>query len=115
MAFLMAYTAFVSAEQFTTQDRERIVRLETNVEAGTASIQRQLDDIKSFMFWGFGVLFGGMGILIGFVIWDRRTALEPVAIKTRELLEKEEKLERALKEYAKKEPKLAAILRSLNL
>ena len=74
MAFLMAYTAFVSAEQFTTQDRERIVRLETNVEAGTASIQRQLDDIKSFMFWGFGVLFGGMGILIGFVIWDRRTA-----------------------------------------
>ena len=41
--------------------------------------------------------------------------LEPVAIKTRELLEKEEKLERALKEYAKKEPKLAAILRSLNL
>jgi len=115
MAFLMAYTAFVSAEQFTTQDRERIVRLETNVEAGTVSIQRQLDDIKSFMFWGFGVLFGGMGILIGFVIWDRRTALEPVAIKTRELLEREEKLERALREYAKKEPKLAAILRSLNL
>ena len=83
MAFLIAYTAFVSAEQFTTQDRERIVRLETNVETGTASIQRQLDDIKSFMFWGFGVLFGGMGILIGFVIWDRRTALEPVAIKNR--------------------------------
>ena len=111
----MAYTVFASAEQFTTQDRERIVRLETNVETGTASIQRQLDDIKSFMFWGFGVLFGGMGILIGFVIWDRRTALEPVAIKSRELLEREEKLERALKEYAKKEPKLAAILRSLNL
>ncbi len=114
-AFLMAYTVFASAEQFTTQDRERIVRLETNVETGTASIQRQLDDIKSFMFWGFGVLFGGMGILIGFVIWDRRTALEPVSIKTSMLLEREEKLERALKEYAKKEPRLAAILRSLNL
>ena len=45
------------------------------------------DDLKALILWGFGILFGGMGLLIGFVIWDRRTALEPVAKKYRELEE----------------------------
>ncbi len=96
-ASIMAGTAIAAPDQFTTQDRERLVRLEASVEAGTASFRRQLDDVKSFMFWGFGVLFGGMGLLIGFVIWDRRTALEPIATKKRELFEREERPERALK------------------
>ncbi|MBI5187623.1 MAG: hypothetical protein HZA07_00900, partial [Nitrospirae bacterium] len=74
-----------------------------------------ISDLKTFMLWGFGILFGGMGILIGFVIWDRRTALSPVVRKNRELEEREELLEKALKEYAKVEPKLAEILKSLKL
>lgn len=56
------------------------------------------DDLKAFMLWGFGIIFSGIGILIGFVLWDRRTAVEPVAKKLREVQEKEEKLEKALKE-----------------
>jgi len=51
------------------------------------SFQRQIDDLRTFLLWGFGILFGGMGLLIGFVIWDRRTALEPVAKKCRALEE----------------------------
>lgn len=35
------------------------------------------------MLWGFGILFGGMGILIGLVIWDRRIDLSPGIRKTR--------------------------------
>ena len=30
---------------------------------------------------GFGILFSGMGILIGLVMWDRRTAISPVQKK----------------------------------
>ena len=114
------------AEEFTQKDRERLIRLETKVEEGQKTLQRQItdlkvdtqrqtDDLKTLILWGFGILFGGMGLLIGFVIWDRRTALEPVAKKYKELEEEGEKYKRALKEYAKVEPKLAEILRALNL
>jgi len=114
------------AEEFTQKDRERLIRLETKVEEGQKALQRQItdlkvdtqrqtDDLKVLILWGFGILFGGMGLLIGFVIWDRRTALEPVAKKYRELEEQGEKYNKALKEYAMVEPKLAEILRSLNL
>ena len=107
--------ALSQAEEFTQKDRERLIRLETKVEEGQKALQRQTDDLRTLILWGFGILFGGMGLLIGFVIWDRRTALEPVARKYRELEEQGEKYNRALKEYAKVEPKLAEILRSLNL
>lgn len=117
---------FSQAEEFTQKDRERLIRLETKVEEGQKALQRQItdlkvdtqrqtDDLKTLILWGFGILFGGMGLLIGFVIWDRRTALEPVAKKYRELEEQGEKYDKALKEYARVEPKLAEILRSLNL
>ena len=113
-------------EEFTQKDRERLIRLETKVEEGQKALQRQItdlkvdtqrqtDDLRTLILWGFGILFGGMGLLIGFVIWDRRTALEPVAKKYKELEEQGEKYKRALKEYAKAEPKLAEILRYLNL
>jgi len=114
------------SEEFTQKDREILIRLETKAEEGQKALQRQIDDLKDatekriddlriLLLWGFGILFGGMGILIGFVIWDRRTALEPVAKKYRELEEEGEKYKKALKEYAKVEPKLAEVLKSLNL
>ena len=43
------------------------------------------NDLQGFMLWGFGVLFSGMFILIGFILWDRRTTLAPVARETKEL------------------------------
>lgn len=79
------------------------------------SINQRIDTLQTFMLWGFGILFGGMGILIGFVIWDRRTALAPAIAKNRELEERGEKVEKALKEYAKVEPRLGEILKSLKL
>ena len=57
---------------FTQEDRDRIIRLEVAIEY----MQMQINDIKTFMLWGFGILFGGMGILIGFVLWDRLTPLD---------------------------------------
>ena len=53
--------------------------------------------------------------MIGFVIWDRRTALAPAIRKNRELEEREERLEKALREYARKEPALAEALRNVGL
>jgi len=121
---------------FTQEDRDRIIRLEeglksvnqriddTNkrLEEGLKSVNQRIDDInkridelRDFLLWGFGLLFGGMGLLIGFVLWDRRTALAPAIRKNKELEEREEKLERALKKLAEKDPKVAEILKDLGL
>lgn len=119
MLFTSNALAIERAERIT--DREIIESLANirgdikALDAGQKALQKQIDDLRTLILWGFGILFGGMGILIGFVIWDRRTALSPVIRKNRELEEKEELLEKALKEYAKVEPKLAEILKSLRL
>ena len=103
-----ALSAYARDISFTQEDRDRIIRL----EEGQKSLQRQIDDLKistqrqfdnlyTLILWGFGILFGGMGILIGFVLWDRRTALAPAIKKNKELEERGDLLERALKEFAK--------------
>ncbi|MDP3017834.1 MAG: hypothetical protein Q8N70_12290 [Deltaproteobacteria bacterium] len=117
-----ALSAYARDVSFSQEDRERIIRL----EEGQKSLQRQIDDLKTstqrqfdnlytLILWGFGILFGGMGILIGFVIWDRRTALAPAIKKNKELEERGDLLERALKEFAKQEPRLAEVLRTMRL
>lgn len=136
-AFLLFIPQYALCDGFSQEDRERLIRLETKVEEGQKSLQRQIDglsaamqrqmdglsvglqrqidDLRTLLLWGFGILFGGMGLLIGFVIWDRRTALEPVIRKNRDIEDKEEKFLKVLKEYSNVEPKLAEILRSFNL
>ena len=125
--------SYAATEKNDIQEiKERLIRIEErmvtkeelkaeikDVRAEIKDVRVEIKDvrreIKEFMLWGFGILFGGMGILIGFVIWDRRTALSPAIKKYKELEEKEELIEKALKEYAKTEPKLAEILRSMRL
>ena len=87
---------FVLAKKvpFTLEDRERIIRLEEGQKAIIQRIEdtnkriddmnRRIDDVISIMLWDFGVLFAGMMTLIGFVIWDRRTALAPAIRKAKE-------------------------------
>ncbi|MBI4746223.1 MAG: hypothetical protein HY786_06740, partial [Deltaproteobacteria bacterium] len=92
MILIVSATGYAGEIQFTRDDRDRLIRL----EEGQKSLQKQIDDFKevtqrrfddmqrqsdskfdnlyALILWGFGILFGGMGILIGFVIWDRRTA-----------------------------------------
>ncbi|OGP62947.1 MAG: hypothetical protein A2V65_07145 [Deltaproteobacteria bacterium RBG_13_49_15] len=79
------------------------------------SFQKQFDNLYALILWGFGILFGGMGILIGFVIWDRRTALAPVVRKYKVFEERGELIEKALKEYARENPKFAEILKGLGI
>jgi len=114
--------SFAKAIPFTQDDRDRLIRLETKLEEGLKATNQRIDDLnrridglQTFMLWGFGILFGGMGILIGFVIWDRRTALAPAIKKYKELEEKEEKIEKALKELAEKDPKIAEALKHVGL
>ena len=78
-------------------------------------LDKRIDGLSNMILGGFAVVFAGIFSLIGFVIWDRRTAISPVISKTKELEEREDLTLKILKEYARKEPKLAEILKSLGL
>lgn len=73
-------------------------------------MNQRLNDIMGIMIGGFGVLFAGMFALISFVIWDRRTAVAPVAKKAKELEEEKEIIIKALIDYANVEPKMQNVL-----
>ena len=100
---------------FTLEDRDRIIQMQIKMDERFKSIdtrfeyqQRQLDDLKTLFYWGFGIMMSLMLFLLGFIIWDRRTAMEPVRERTQSLI-------LTLREYAKEQPKLADILRSYGL
>ena len=76
------------------------------------NLSKRIDDLWNLTITGFAILFAGMFTLIGFVIWDRRTAISPVQNEVRELKEEFFELKKSLREYAKKEPKFAEVFKS---
>jgi DNA repair exonuclease SbcCD ATPase subunit len=108
--------------------KEKVIRLEEgqkNLEKRMDGLETRMDkrfdelknDLQGFMFWGFGVLFSGMFILVGFILWDRRTTLAPVAREQKyiqaeidEWKKKEKTIIEVLKKYAENDPKLKEIL-----
>jgi hypothetical protein len=101
---------------------KRIDDLSLRVQEGQGALNRRIDDLRSELKGDIGdlqsltyVILAGIIALIGFVIWDRRTALSPVIRKARELEERNDLTVRVLKEYARKEPKMAEVLKSLGL
>ncbi len=128
LSFLLSYP-LAKEIPFTLEDRDRIIRLEENQREGFKAIMQRIDDTNkriddtnkriddmiSIMLWGFGVLFAGMMSLIGFVIWDRRSALAPAIRKTKELEEREEKIEKALKKLAEKNPEVKEALKEAGI
>ncbi|GBC82873.1 hypothetical protein HRbin10_02009 [bacterium HR10] len=97
---------------------ERLTRLEEGqkrLEDGQRQLGQRLDEVREFLLWGFGVTFAGIFALVGFVLWDRRTALAPAVRRIEELQERERRLEAALREYAAKAPELAEALKRAGL
>ena len=114
----------ISADGFTQKDRELLIELKMKmaeidrrfeqVDKRGDEIERRLERLESVMMWGFGLLFSSMLGLFSVVLWDRKT-LSPAIRKSRELEDREELVEKALKEYAKIEPRFAEILKILRM
>ncbi len=93
---------------------KRIDSLEKRIdsfEKRIDSLEKRIDHIVNLIY----VVLVGMFTLVGFVLWDRRSALAPAIRRTRDIEEREERLERAIKEYALKNPDMKEILKSLGL
>ena len=85
--------------------------LRSELKGDIGQLGDRIDDLRNLMY----VVLAGIIALIGFVIWDRRTALSPVISKTRELEERDNLTLRVLQEYARKEPRMAEVLKSLGM
>jgi len=80
---------------YTLADRDHAIRLEAKMEANDVkmealeskmnvkfdSIQKQLDQLSLLFYWGFGILITFFIFMLGYMIWDRRTALQPALDK----------------------------------
>lgn len=128
---LFAFCAHTQTQEipYTLQDRERLIRVEERLDALNAKVdsntaaletkmdikfdsqQRQLDDIKTLFYWGFGILITLFVFMLGYMIWDRRTALKPALDASREAEDKTKTFFVVLREYASKNPELAEIMR----
>ncbi len=156
VASVLMTDGFVYANKevpYTLEDRDRLIRVEEGLKSVNHRIDsldkridaldkridsldkridgldKRIDALQSIMLGGFGIIATGMIALVGFVLWDRRTALAPAVrkikeleeeletalSKARELQEKEEKVEMALRKYAKKEPELSDILKEVGV
>ena len=135
LLLLLVFTPIVGAVETAPRisDREIIDALHqldkrvALLEPGQAKIESSLaqlsgevstlrSDLMNLMFWGFGVLFSGWFILIGFILWDRRSTLKPIRDELRDLeIRKVDKMLQALQKLAQDDPKLAEVLRSFSL
>ncbi len=123
--FIAADQRFTAIDQRFTAMQEQVDQRFIAVDQRFEAIERRLDFIQQLMLVTIAGIFG----LIGFIIWDRYSTLRPMDTRLRRL---EEDLERdlelqspegskltrlihALRELAKEDKKVEAILRSFSL
>ena len=101
-------TRFESINTRFESQQQQITELKESMQQQFSGIQQQISDLKNLFYWTFGIIITLIIFMLGFIIWDRRTAMEPLRERTQSLF-------LTLREYAKEQPKLADILRSYGL
>lgn len=122
---------------------ERMIRLETKIEEGFKAVNQRIDSLEkridrletrmdrletrmdrldarmdnsiNILIGGFLVIFTGIFSLIGFILWDRRTVVAPVARELKEVVKQKELILEVLKRYSRAEPRLAEAIRAVGL
>ncbi|MBF0592317.1 MAG: hypothetical protein HQL02_09540 [Nitrospirae bacterium] len=76
---------------------------------------QRIDDLKGVIYVLISVTMSSVLVIVGFILWDRRTTLAPVVRTTKELEARTERLELIIKEKAEKDPELKEALRHAGL
>jgi hypothetical protein len=91
---------------------KRIDDLSVNMGSRFSDVDKKFDRLEdkfdSYFMWGFGMVLMSIFGLIGFIVYDRRTTLAPVENKT-------ERIIKALRERAEKDPILMEALKNTAL
>ena len=128
LVFVLLFSGILKAQEqqvvvpYTLADRDRTIRLEAKMEAFDAKMEalESKMDVKfeavnariDYLFWLQGVIVALILFILGYTIWDRRTALQPALAQASKAEENSRTLIATLREYAKKHADLAEILRS---
>ncbi|MCX8112427.1 MAG: DUF4071 domain-containing protein, partial [Bacteroidia bacterium] len=99
---------------FREQYRQEMAELRSQLARMESRSDAQFYTLLSLI----GLMLASIAGLIGFILWDRRKALEPVEKEVSELQKDSIKLSRlvqSLREYARTHPDLAEILRRYEL
>ena len=92
--------------------------LESKMDSKFEAVVTRIDATNSridILYWGIAILITIMLFIFGFIIWDRRTALDPVRHKIVAHDERLGKLEKITREQAKKDPDFAELLKIAGL
>ncbi|OQX80276.1 MAG: hypothetical protein B6D64_03400 [Bacteroidetes bacterium 4484_276] len=117
---------------FTLDDRDRIMRTEERIESlrnemnakfeameqRFVGMEAKLDAMNSkfdSIYWILGIIVALILFTLGYMMWDRRTALNPIQTKTQSLDERVNKLEFVTRAQAKKDPIYAELLKQAGL
>lgn len=93
--------------------RNEMVALRNEIRTESKMLR---DELLGFMKWGFGLLLSGMFILVGFILWDRRSTVKPVKDEIDELeRQKVDRLIAAMKKLSEDDSRIALALRSVGL
>lgn len=130
---LGASVSYAKEVSYAQDDRDRLIRVEEGLKAVNQridgfersvnhridglerSVNQRIDGLQNLLYVVISAIFAQIVGVVGFVLWDRRTALAPAIRKTKELEEREELIEKALKEFARIDPRFGDVLRSLKL
>ena len=128
LVFVLLFSGILKAQEqqvvvpYTLADRDRAILTNAKISALDVRFesidkqfmyqQKQIDDIKTLFYWGFGILISLYIFMLGYMIWDRRTAMQPALERSSIAEENSRTLISTLREYAKKHADLAEILRS---
>ena len=141
LIFFCLGTGVVLAEEksFTQEDRERLIRLETTLRVFMEQTNKHFEELRADMnarfeqvnhqfeqfytfLWIITGIFTTLTVaVIGFAYWDRCTIIKRAKEETLEKAErlysvsKLKELLRALRELARKDEKLARVLKSFGL
>jgi len=107
-------------EEGVKANREMIVALRTEMGSLRTEMYSGMKSLRveilGFMKWGFGLLFTGLLILVGFILWDRRSTLTPVRDDLDKLeRRKVDRLITAMKKLSEDDSRIAQVLRSVGL
>ena len=82
-------------------------------------MRNMYSDLSSFMYWGFGLtftfVFGGMISIVGFILWDRRTFIKPLADDIEEVKNEQTLIKYIIISFANQNDRMAKFSQQLGI
>ncbi len=120
---LIFVASFAQSQEvpYTLEDRDRLVRVESRIDALEMKVDARFDQLNSkfeqlnsridTLFWVISLLAMLMILVFGFLIWDRRSALKPAINKAARAENTCNRILCVLHDYAREDDKMEQSLK----